>query len=57
LSDTTSYNYINLNRTTNKQGDPSRMGGGICIGITKQLTYRDKTDLLPKFLHIETIMI
>ncbi len=42
---TPAYNYINKTRK-----NPTR-GGGVAIGIDKNLTYRDQSHLIPENLH------
>lgn len=51
IKNTPSYNFINKTRSCNLQG------GGIAVGIDKQLVFRDLTAILPECLKQEDIEI
>ena len=48
LSNTVKYNYVN--RVRDPEGNDSRQGGGVAIGITKSLVFRDLTSTVPEAL-------
>ena len=45
INNSKSYNYVNKLRDANKNGDLSRIGGGVAIGIRADITYTDITKL------------
>ena len=54
MQNTPAYNYINRVRNT----DNPREGGGVAIGIEKNLTFRDQSSLIPdSLLDLEMVFV
>lgn len=51
IENTTSYFYENLTRTQNKKGTNHNVGGGIAIGISKNLNYRRLENIFSSMEH------